>query len=783
MQFFIHEGIMRFKRKRLVVLAGMAFAGVAMAGTQMTLKDEITLSQGANGHKPKIQRAADGTLLVVYGDSRAGIGSTYDIYDTKAQVERPARDIYARWCKPDATKTCDSEADWSAPYNVSQSAEKYSISTDWKGKQDGSRLPFYGNIDKPNIKTSGNVAVLTWVSAYCPDGDLRDGVLPAADAQNTQQRAIRYLERDMRVIPFHCAWTAYSPDFGKTWKGPFQLSNGERDAKQDSSAGTWDATNKEARIAISWQEDPEGLQLGEADGPGDGASGANVTGGTDVWYTYFTVQAPAGTNTMAMSNPADMDGMERAFGYRVTDNWELEKKKGLPGQIVNVFDYQGNPVDGDDVHKGSAGAARPNIGMVGTTTVLAWEETKGSEGLAEGKFVRYMNFPYASPPNALAAKAGCIISNPLKNARRVRFLTQSAADATGVAANTGAPGRSGINIALFWKEGIYDKGGPSDIVVRRGMVDPNVDTKTQSGLAPARMVPAVATNCETSDFTEAVALANAPADNVSSNAPTTTTVTDDTEANWKENALAHRGVLRGDELWIGFNYTNDLVRMWAQLDNYNFWVRQFSYNAGGGSWARPRNVTNVTDVRINVREPRFFGTPPSNTNPGFCDGTETQDASFCQDRNTIFLMWGSQENVSPYDPPGDDLGIYASVSLDGGASFAPAIRFSEEKGPLFDDDETAYETQPAARPDGRRFYGVFNTDNLSDGSSAARYRSGDVTADAGGGDGGGDTGGGGDSGGGGGCTITSGSQPFDPVLPALVGLGLMGLGLRRARRG
>lgn len=38
------------------------------------------------------------------------------------------------------------------------------------------------------------------------------------------------------------------------------------------------------------------------------------------------------------------------------------------------------------------------------------------------------------------------------------------------------------------------------------------------------------------------------------------------------------------------------------------------------------------------------------------------------------------------------------------------------------------------------------------------------------------------SGGGGGCAVGSGKSPFDPVLPALAALGLVGLGLRRMRR-
>jgi hypothetical protein len=39
-----------------------------------------------------------------------------------------------------------------------------------------------------------------------------------------------------------------------------------------------------------------------------------------------------------------------------------------------------------------------------------------------------------------------------------------------------------------------------------------------------------------------------------------------------------------------------------------------------------------------------------------------------------------------------------------------------------------------------------------------------------------------DDGGGGGCTAADGQRPMDPVLPLLAALGLIGWGLRRARR-
>jgi hypothetical protein len=752
---------MMIKRKKVLVAAvGSALvATAAYAATQLAVKAPIALSDGGLGDKPKIQRSGDGTLVVAYGDAPAGAGLVYDV---KAEIERKARDVFVKTCKPGATKSCNSQADWSAPINVSNSALQSSMTTDWKGTL-GDPSAYPGDIDKPNIKTSGPMMVLTWVSKYCPDGDLA-----TAGIQPPVQRSVRYLERDSRIIPFSCTWTSYSANKGASWSPPVQLSNGERDAMQDSSGGTvnTDPTSgnyNKGQIVISWQEDPQGLQLGAADGPGDGASGAKVSKGTDVWYTYAAVDIPNGQPFTLAAN-----------AVRLTDNYT---KLGIGGtDAANpVFDAAGVQVNMDNIESGQAGASRPNIGMVGSNTIMAFEETKGSEELDSGKFVRYMNFPFNAPVQQTVTLSGaaspvevgtpgCIISNPLKNARRVRFLVQSPTDA----------GPGGMQLAIFWKEGIYDKGGPSDIMVRRGL----------GGVAPSNMQPAVDGQCATSDYATALTLGNSPADNISSNTPTATVanLADDSETNYTENALAHRGVLRGNELWIGYNYTGDLVRLWAQLDNYNFWLRKYNLTTG---WANPVNLSNITDTRINVREPRILGTPKSSLtacpsgNPA--DPTTT-DPTQCQNTNAIYTAWGTQENVSPFDPDGgSDLGIFITQSSDGAASFSTPVRLSVAKGALFDDPESAYEAQIATRPDGNQFYAVWNQADSTTGLTAAEYTSGDLMAVA-------DTAtpaasAASATGGGGGCSFNPMQNGgFDPTLPGLIAGAIAFVQLRRMRR-
>ncbi|MCM5570147.1 choice-of-anchor O protein [Burkholderiaceae bacterium FT117] len=726
------------------MLAGLAaVAGLAYAATQITVGTPIALSSGGNGDKPKIQRTGDGTLVVAYGDSPEGAGLVYDV---KAQVERVARDIFVRTCKPSADKTCDNVADWSAAVNISNSALKSSISTEWRGTLEPGLMAYPGDIDKPNIKTSGPVMVLTWVSKYCPDGDIS-----TRDVDDTPvQRAVRYLTRDNRVIPFSCVWLSYSTNNGGKWSQPLQMNTGIRDAIQDSSGGGFNTETRKGQVVVTWQEDPHGLLLGEGDGPGDGASGANVNGGTDVWYTFAPVDLTVAGTPLTFASP-----------IRVTDNWQGQYGPSSSMEAeTEVVDATGALVDPSLIETGVVGASRPNNGLVGSTAIIGYEEGKGaSDSSVKGKLVRFHAFPYSKPEKTTIdvggapqeiGTPGCVLSDPARNARRVRFLTQGPTDA----------GAGGIQLAVFWREGVANKGGAADIVLRRGI----------DGVQPANMVPTVDPNCATSDFASVALLASQRAENVSGSTPTATeaNLLEDTEANNAENALAHRGVLRGGELWLGYMYASDLAKLAVQQDNYNFWLRKYTLGVG---WESPRNVTNISDTAINVREPRIFGTPKSSVTAcpsGDPADPTTTDATLCQNTSIVYLAWGTQTNTA--DP--EDLGVWITVSTDAGANFNQPVRYSTAMGSLFQDDEAAYESQVVTRPDGTRFYGVWNQADLVAKTTAAEYASGDLItvpdpvvppAD-------------------GGCTMSTGKAPFDPSLLLLAALGLGGIALRRVRR-
>jgi hypothetical protein len=197
------------------------------------------------------------------------------------------------------------------------------------------------------------------------------------------------------------------------------------------------------------------------------------------------------------------------------------------------------------------------------------------------------------------------------------------------------------------------------------------------------MVPAVdAASCATSDYIMAVQLANAPGVNLSSETPTATAanLTDITDANNIENALAHRGLLRDDDLYVGWSYTPDrAVATYTDLENYNFWLRH--YDGATGTWTNPVNMGNITDKGINVREPRLVGTP----------------SGAGQDTSAFVVARGTQTNVPSHLGGEQDLEIFYTRTFDKGVTFEPVVSVPNPAG------HARFESQLRPMPDKRPF--------------------------------------------------------------------------------
>lgn len=705
----------------LLVLCVILYANSALALEQNAVTQPIVLSNQVPdinlAYKPKLVRFDNGILVVIYGDAIENDSAHY-VYDLKGDVLRPARDVFVRSCDA-TTQDCSQGANWSAPLNISNMAGLTSIDTDWSG--DGVRTPYYGDADNAHAFASGSNIVVTWVDTYCPGGS---------------QRTVTYSYRNNREVAMNCVYAAHASAKNVALSTGWtidQLTDGSRDAKQDVSRGL-----KSGAWAITWQEDPLGLQPGEGEGPGEGGSGAKVSPGTDIWYT-FTSNVTSAVGAIGVWHKP----------VRVTDN---QTSFGLPKSYSYnpVKDMTGNAVDPSLIDSGSTGASRANLAIVGGSSppkaIVAYEETKGSSGLDSGKFVRYQTFNYNSPPtdkicdpaNYENCRTGCIVSNPALNARRARFVTQT---------NAGA---SGLRWAIFWREGRDSQGGPADIVLRLGYTN-----FTASNLKPAIDYP----NCYTSNYNNAVNLNNIPSLNISSNTPIASTANlhDATDSNSLENARAHRAVLRGDNLNVAYIYTPDWsVAENTDLANYNLYLRHFYY----GIWLTPVNLSNISNTAINVKEPRLLG-PPGN-GPGCSDPSAPTDPRDCQNANILVAAWGTETNVTSSTGTPENLDIYLTRSTNQAYTFEPVIMLAAGSN-------IQGESQLRITPDGTDIYAVW-TEQDSVGAINSMYAqltrqaipspASSLNSLVGG------------------CSYNPRAR-FDPVLPLLLLMSLSGLLVRR----
>jgi hypothetical protein len=177
-----------------------------------------------------------------------------------------------------------------------------------------------------------------------------------------------------------------------------------------------------------------------------------------------------------------------------------------------------------------------------------------------------------------------------ENARRPRLVQQ---------------GKSGIGpsrtiMVCLYKEGEEGCGASSDIMMRRWVL-PNGDTgnpykiqniapgfQNVSGQTPITTVPPGGDGG-----------GNYPGERVKvlEWAQTPETVYDRSGVNPHEDARAHRGILRGDFLFIGYTYTPNWAASRNYNDKYNFYIRR-SFN-GGKNWTTdPNSEVDVEHTEI-----------------------------------------------------------------------------------------------------------------------------------------------------------------------------------------
>ena len=214
----------------------------------------------------------------------------------------------------------------------------------------------------------------------------------------------------------------------------------------------------------------------------------------------------------------------------------------------------------------------------------------------------------------------------------------------------------GVHVALLWREtASLEPAAPSDIVMRRGIKNTALRPGSTGFLA----------------------------EDVMADTPVNLTDTGATD-----NALAHRGTLRGDFVSIAYDHTPDAVAANPEKTNpptgtYNLFIKRST--DGGATWGAARNMSHVTDPAVRVVEPRQVGTPGTLKLP---DGvTATTDPSDVQNRNVIYVGWGTETNEVESKP----LDIYLTRTTDLGLSYDRVQLLAE--GPT-EQSETQLRTQP-----------------------------------------------------------------------------------------
>jgi hypothetical protein len=190
-------------------------------------------------------------------------------------------------------------------------------------------------------------------------------------------------------------------------------------------------------------------------------------------------------------------------------------------------------------------------------------------------------------------------------------------------------------MVFYRQSSIIQPGAPADIVLHRGLKDTVADPASTGFRAADLESYTVARN-----------------------------MSDPGELHPGDNALAHRGFMRGSFIAFGYSYTSDMVASDPEQTNpptrtNNFYV--LISNDSGASWSAPRQVSFFWPPTISVAEPRIVPTSGTLVNPL----TGVPDPGDTQNTDVFYVAYGSYLN-SPEKP---DFQVYVTRTTNGGASY------------------------------------------------------------------------------------------------------------------
>ena len=613
----------------------------------------------------------------------------------------------------------DNGATWKKE-TISNTSELTSTSVTWGTKEvDGAIVPnvisYPGHAQTPTMAINDDKIIIAWNDKYCPNNTLFENDYFAV---NGEQGFIDYegIEapngKTMYQVPFSCVWTKRGTidktDATIVWKEAQQLTSGTRDSNHIWIEGS------DAGFAMTWQEDREGLRPGDAEGPGEGWSGATTNHGSDIWYSSL--------EDSKFDNDVNFN-----YPIRLTDNEKctLGDEKQYCQDLCADYGYQTLIANGDSAKEtkrcnspytdnlsaftttldGDTGASRPAVKILKTdknedVVVVGYEETKGlsqsSAGVPdkiitnisdEGKAVFFESFLFNEAANIDLSgdkkitdypvpmiSSGKIVSEKYpeegnssnmiyENARRLVIGTQ--VDSSMPSTN------QKINFAFMYKQSYDTQGSSSDMFVRTVKNGFTIDNFQDAVNVSSQVKPEIALTTLV-DYTGAWTTAN---------------LNDNTYDSPDENTFSPRIFLRADNIYVGYEYTPNENAVNADGETTipsNFYTH-ISLN---GVWQGPKNITKVIDPNQTTVDARFFGTPQAGDGEAY-------------DSNVLFVTWGNIDLDNTYNEK-READLFYTRSIDNGLNW-DSINDLAHKTPSIEEKEV----ESLASADGRSFYNVW----------------------------------------------------------------------------